>query len=180
MNQEPKLDFADSQRGNAPSRRISQIKRVIRVIRTESEALLRNPRNPRHQRASLSGFTLMEVLMVVVVVAILSSVALPQYRKTLEVNYRQQARDILTTIYYGERAYRLLNNKFVVPAAWNDIYMDNPAAGASPPSSFAVTAAAASTFTATATRVAGSGPCASRVLSINETRTIAGTWLACP
>ena len=122
----------------------------------------------------------MEMLMVVVVVAILSSVALPQYRKTLEVNYRQQARDILTTIYYGERAYRLTKNKFVVPAAWSDIYMDNPAVGASPPITFAVTAAAASTFTATATRAAGSGPCASRVLSINETRTVAGAWLTCP
>ena len=128
----------------------------------------------------VAGVTLIEVLIAVSIVAILAAMAVPQYRKTLEVNYRQQAQDILTTIYYGERAYRLANNKFVVPASWSDIFMDDPHAGAPPPIDFAVTAAAANTFTATATRAAGSGSCASQTVSIDETRTMAGPWLTCP
>ncbi len=122
----------------------------------------------------------MEVLITVTIIAILASVALPQYRKTLEVTYRQQAQDLLTTLYYGERAYRLGNNKFVVPATWQDIFMDDPQVGVPPPITYAVTAAAASTFTAEATRAAGSGVCASKVLSIDQSRKITGGWLTCP
>ena len=116
--------------------------------------------------------------MVVIILAILVVAAAPQYRKAVEWNYRQQAQDLLTTIYYGERAYRLVNNKFVVPASWNDIFMDDPHVGASPPINFAVTSASAATFTATATRA--SGTCAPQALSINESRTITGGWLTCP
>jgi type IV pilus assembly protein PilE len=136
-------------------------------------------RAPR--RAPLTaGVTLMEVLITVAIVAILAAVGLPQYRKAIERNYRQQAQDLLTTIYYGERAYRLANGKFVVPVTWNDIFMDDPHVGAAPPIDYAVTAAAANTFTATATRPAGTGPCAGQTLTIDETRTIAGPWLGCP
>jgi prepilin-type N-terminal cleavage/methylation domain-containing protein len=128
-----------------------------------------------------AGFTFIELLMVVIVLAILLVVAIPQYRKTVERNYRQQAQDILTTIYYGEKAYRVVNDKFIIPPAWADIFMDNPQVGAPPPITFAVTAAAAKTFTAQATRAAGSGPCAGQTMTINEAGPpAAGPWLACP
>lgn len=129
-----------------------------------------------------SGVTLMEVLIAVSIVAILASFAIPQYRKTFERNYRQQAQDLLTTIYYGERAYRLANGQYlkVPPGLWTDIFMDDPQVGAPPPITFAVPAAAANTFTATATRPAGTGVCASKTLSIDEKRTMTGTWLTCP
>ena len=103
----------------------------------------------------ISGVTLTEVLIVVVILAILAAVALPQYSKTIEVNYRQQAQDLLTTIYYGERAYRLANDKFIEPGGtWETIFMDNPAVGDPAPITYAVTAADDS-FTATATRAGG-------------------------
>ena len=128
----------------------------------------------------VTGMTLMEVMIAVSIVAILTSMALPQYRKTLEVNYRRQAQDLLTTIYYGERAYRLANNKFIDPVGnWNTIFMDNPQVGASPPINFAVAVAAGPppTFTASATRAAGSGPCAGLAMTIDENRNLGGAWL---
>ena len=63
-------------------------------------------RETRPRAPLTAGMTLTEVLIAVSIVAILASLALPQYRKKLEVNYRQQAQDLLTTIYYGERAFR--------------------------------------------------------------------------
>ncbi|OGX41156.1 MAG: hypothetical protein A3C53_06330 [Omnitrophica WOR_2 bacterium RIFCSPHIGHO2_02_FULL_68_15] len=118
------------------------------------------------------------MLIVVVILAILAAVALPQYSKTIEVNYRQQAQDLLTTIYYGERAYRLANNKFVIPAAWSDIFMDNPAVGGAP-ITFEVTAAAEDTFTAAATR-AGGTLCNGQAITIDQDRALLGAWLTCP
>ena len=128
--------------------------------------------------SAVTGMTLMELMITVAIVAILATVGLPQYGKTMERNYRQQAQDLLTTIYYGERAYRLANNKFVVPATWSDLFMDNPEVGASPPITFAVTAAAANTFQATATRVGGM--CGGQTMTIDENRTFAGAWLGPP
>ena len=128
-----------------------------------------------------TGFTLTETLITVVIIAIMAGVAIPQYQRTIDRNYRQQAQDILTTIYYGERAYRLANATYVkVPtvATWNDIFMDDPEVGAVPPITFKVGAAAAATFTATATRAGGL--CNGKVVTIDQTRTIAGNWLTCP
>ena len=131
------------------------------------------------RRPALNGFTLTEVLVAVAIVGILAAMGLPQYRKAVERDYRRQAQDILTTIYYGERAYRLANSKFIAipPAAWTDIYVDDPHVGALPPILFTVNAAAANTFTATATRRAGSGVCASKVIQIDENRTLTGDWI---
>ena len=123
--------------------------------------------------------TLMELLIAVAIIAILAAVAVSQYGKTIEVNYRQQAQDLLTTIYYGERAYQLANNKYVDPGGnWNAIFMDNPQVGAAPPITYAVTSAAAKTFTAAATRTGGS--CGGSTMTIDEVRTInTGGW-TCP
>ena len=128
-----------------------------------------------------SGFNLMELMITVAIIVILVAVGLPQYGKAIERNYRQQAQDILTTIYYGEQAYKAENNKFIITAKWNDIFMENPQVGVVPPITFAVTAAGATTFTATATR-AGGGQCGGRTLTINEggPTGVVGSWLTCP
>ena len=67
-----------------------------------------------------SGFNLMELMITVAIIAILVAAAIPQYTKAMERNYRQQATDILTTIYYGEQAYRVVNGKFIPAPPWND------------------------------------------------------------
>lgn len=139
---------------------------------------IRIPSPVTRHPSPLSGVTLAEVLIAVAIVAILASVALPQYQKTIERNYRQQAQDLLTTIYYGERAYRLANNKFLKTTTWTDIFMDDPHVGATPPINFAVTGATTTQFKASATR--SGGTCGGKALSIDETRNIAGSWTACP
>ena len=131
-------------------------------------------------RHGVSGFTLAELMIAVAIVAILAGMALPQYRKTTELSYKQAAQDLIQTIYYGERAYFMANSKYTDPAGnWGKIYMENPNV-ASIPVAYTVTPNGAFTaFTATATRGPG-GLCSGRVLTIDQTRTVAGTWLTCP
>ncbi len=122
------------------------------------------------------AFTLLEVLITVVIVGILVAAALPFYRRTLERQYRSQARDILFAIYAGERVYFFENlntyKAITVPADWDAIFMETPNAP-QVPVTFTVTAVAGppSTFVATARRTSppGGGDCR---MTINQTRTI--------
>ena len=72
--------------------------------------------------------TLVELVGVVIVLGIMLGVAIPMYTRTIDRGYWRTARDILETIYQGERAYY-----YTQPAAtrsystvWDTIFMDNP------------------------------------------------------
>lgn len=131
-----------------------------------------------------NGVTLAEVMIVVVILSILAAVSMPNYRRMVERNYLRQAEDILLAIYAGERAYYFSNNNtyytVVTPANWRNIYVEDPNQGASPPVQFSVSCAAtcATGFIAAATRT--SGPCATWVQIIDQTRTFSGPWPTCP
>jgi type IV pilus assembly protein PilE len=124
-----------------------------------------------------TGFTMAELLIVVAIVAILAAVALPQYNRTVERQRCQQAQDILMNIYSGERVFWTVNNTYkIMPVAgnWNDIYMENPNVGGNGVA-YAVTASAAATFTAKATRNG-------QTLSMDQTRVISSSKVGdnCP
>ena len=114
----------------------------------------------------------MELLVAVSIVGILASLALPQYRKTVERSYWQSAQDILYTIHAGEEVYYRSQSGspayIIVTTAvpnWGAIYMDNPNAGSPPyPTRFSVPTADATTFLAIADR--GDTRC----MSINQAR----------
>ena len=109
------------------------------------------------------GMTLTELLMTVIVIAILASMALPQYRRTVERGYWRTSQDVLRTIYAGQQVYFTINDQYVdnptTLAQWRQIYMDDPNGSIPIPVTFSVTtnglSGAAATFTATATRDAG-------------------------
>jgi type IV pilus assembly protein PilE len=122
------------------------------------------------------GFTLMELIMAVVIVAIMAAVALPSYVRAMEIQRCRQARDLLLTIYAGERVYASVNNnRYYNPTAaggdWNELYMDNPApADGSLTYTFTMGALNA-TFTATAKRIGGAlGN--NQTISINQNQAI--------
>ena len=53
----------------------------------------------KNQKKKASGFTLIEVLVVVLILGILSSVALPQYRRSVERTRVAEARTLLRAIF---------------------------------------------------------------------------------
>lgn len=125
------------------------------------------------------GVTLVELMIVVLILGVLAGIALPTYSRTVERSYRQEAQDVLYAVYQGERSYYLTNNAYYGPltdtspmSEWRTIYMDNPNLG-SVPVAFAVSVVGA-TFTATATRVGGR--CNTRTVTIDQSRTLGGTW----
>ena len=119
------------------------------------------------------GYTLTEILVAVAAVMILTSVALPQYNRAIELQHWRTAQDVLRTIYSGERAYFLLNNAYrdsdgnPGPGTWRDIYTDNPNLSGNP----VVYSTATGPFTATATYNG------TKAMSISETGAINfGSW----
>jgi len=126
------------------------------------------------------GFTVMEILITVIIMAIIVAFAMPQYSKSVEQAYWRQARDILVTIYFGEKYYALFNGNTYVslpgpPATWMDIQMDDPNSLPALPVTFSVVQFFG-TFFGVAQR-AGTGPCATRTIVINGTdMSLTGTW----
>lgn len=80
----------------------------------------------------MRGITLMELMVTVIIITILTAVAVPNFSKTIELSHWRTARDLLLTIYSGERLYFDLNNAYIDadggagPPKWADIYMENP------------------------------------------------------
>ncbi len=132
----------------------------------------------RHMR---SGFTLTELMAAVAIVGILAAMAVPNYRKMVELGYLREAQDLLMTVYNGERAYSFSHNgqyydvlvEPVPSLEWRTIYTDNPNLGGIPVN-FTVTVVGGTTFTATATR---SAVCTT---TINQNRvvTVSAAWIA--
>jgi len=122
-----------------------------------------------------SGFTLMELMAVMIIIGILVAIAVPGFGRTTESAHQRQARDMLQTIYAGEQVYFSVNDAF--SDVWADIYMDDPNS-ATTTYTVTVGGGAPPTFMATATRVGGT--CDLAVMTIDEARTLGGSWLTCP
>jgi type IV pilus assembly protein PilE len=122
------------------------------------------------------GFTMMELIIAVVIVAIMAAVALPSYVRAMEIQRCRQARDLLLTIYAGERVYASVNNnRYYNPTKaggdWNELYMDNPTPADGSLTYTFVMGGLDTSFTATAKRIGGAlGK--NQTLTINQKQTI--------
>ena len=120
------------------------------------------------RRRASAGFTLMELLVVVIIIGILATLALPQLPRAQEAARQAEARGMLGQIWQAEQLYR----------QENALYTNNVAelaAGFPPAASpdhyfvYTITAAAAATFTATATRKTAGGRAPVWTLAYNVT-----------
>jgi len=125
------------------------------------------------------GFTLTETMFTVIILGIMATAVVLPYMRTLERGKWSAARDVLESIYAGERVFEVANGNFCAvnpgPCTWPDIYVDDPTnliVGVT----FNVTTPGGN-MRARATR-GGTGPCVGRLLELDETRAItaASTW----
>ena len=114
------------------------------------------------------GFTITELIVVVLIMGIIATMAIPGYQKTIRRAKWDQARDLLTTIYYGEKGYKIAMDTYCTPGTncnWKDISMENPNFGSSPAVTYSVNSSDASTFSARGT-LTGTGS----FMSVSELR----------
>jgi type IV pilus assembly protein PilE len=124
-----------------------------------------------------SGFTLIEVMIVVAIIGILSAVAYPAYGRYLVKNTRVAAQVHLMDLAQAEAQYLADSRSYA--ASVGDLNMSTPAAvSAKYTIAIAVADGPPSSFTITATPIAGGTQANDETLSINSagTRLPAAKW----
>lgn len=118
------------------------------------------------------GFTLIELLIVVVIVGLLAAIALPSYQDYIRKGRRAEAKAELSRLAQAEHKWRVNHSTFTdsasdIPPVSTEYYTVAFVAGSG----------SATTFSITATPIAGTGQEKDRcgTLSINETGTISSS-----
>jgi len=102
------------------------------------------------------GFTLLELLIVVVIVGILATVAIPNFRKSIEKAKVKDVQAALSAVSSAERVYRLDQGGYGTLANLTaNNYIADPDAGNSNPDWSFAAAGSGAAYTATATRTGG-------------------------
>ncbi len=73
-----------------------------------------------------AGFTLIELLVVILIIGILSAVALPQYRKTVDKARFQEVLLLARDLYHANQR-RMLETGSAEIALWNELDIGSPA-----------------------------------------------------
>lgn len=126
----------------------------------------------RRPELSVAGFTLIELMVVVAVVAILAAIAVPSYQEQVRKSRRAQAQADLVELAQRAERFHTVNNSYVdfwdsVPAA----HKRSPRDGGTAFYNIEMSDATASTFTLTATPIAGTAQANDRCggMRLNQT-----------
>lgn len=124
-------------------------------------------RRLQRDRHASSGFTLIELMVVVAIVAILVSIALPSYQDSVRKGRRGQAKADLVDVAQQAERYRTVNNSYT---GFTLLSSNSPTTGTAAYGLALNVAEDGTTFTATATPVAGTAQAGDRcgVLTINQ------------
>ncbi|HZU36822.1 MAG TPA: type IV pilin protein [Gemmataceae bacterium] len=130
------------------------------------------------RRASRPGFSLVEVVVVITVMAVLISFAMPTFGVAIEQANADIAAANLRAIWTAERLYWLENRTYTtdLSALESAGLLDSAIVTGSSQYAYAVSAADASTFSATATRIASQRW--SGAFAIDQTGTVSGSLQA--
>ena len=122
------------------------------------------------------GFTLLELIVVIIIIGILATLGFTQYTKVIERGRTAEAKAILGTIRTAQESYKLENGSYT--GTIGNLAVEAPTSCATTHYfSYGITAAAATTFTAQATRCGtGTGKTPGSATVYNITVNEAGTW----
>ena len=127
-----------------------------------------------------SGFSLVEILIIAVIVGILSTIAIPNYARTMERSKCSQAMEILTNMRQAALLYFNENETFSgmdAAALETQANADFDTTDENSYWNFSVTAAGATSFTLQGIRTASAGhPNNGLTITVNETGVWGGTY----
>ena len=128
------------------------------------------------QRTNARGFTLIELMIVVAIIGILVSIAIPGYRRMTCQARQGEAKAGLKALYVAEEAYRGEHDTYLAGVEAQLILMGFLQSGAKSRYDLEVTAATATTFSATAT---GLGDMAGDFWDTSHTNNVTNTSPLC-
>ena len=130
--------------------------------------------------------TLIELIIAIVIIGILAAIAIPMFPRVMEATKAKEAVAALHQIRTGERMYRVEENTYWGPSSGtgdvakikqiNDklgVFLDYRT---NRNWNYSITAAAANTFTATATRKSGGTQYINKTITIDEKGDLGGDW----
>lgn len=101
------------------------------------------------------GFTLLEIIIVIIIIGVLASLALPRFFKTVEFSRASEALANLSSIRSAMQRCYVIDNAYTACGVWTALDIEDPNLIATRLFDYTFTAIGLTTFTITATRVAG-------------------------
>ena len=123
-------------------------------------------------KKSKKGFTLLEIIVVIIILAVLATLALPTLFQNIEFSRSNEALNTVASLRGSvERCALMNNNAYTNCSAFGNLDMADPGTSGQASFTYAITTAAASVYTVTATRKTINGGAVGSTITFSVTPT---------